>query len=34
MGFGFLWKFDVIMGSYGLKNLRRKASGLKREKSE
>jgi hypothetical protein len=36
IGLGFLWKFDVVMGSYGLKKLRRrrKASELKREKLE
>jgi hypothetical protein len=36
MGLGFLWKLDVVMGSYGLKILRRrrKASGLKRERSK
>jgi hypothetical protein len=30
---GFMWKFDVVLGSYGPKNLRmrRKARGLKRE---
>ncbi len=36
LGLGFLWKLDVVMGSYGLKKLRRKrkASGLKRERSK
>jgi len=36
MGLGFLWKLDVVLGSYGLKTLRRKrkANGFKREKSE
>ncbi len=31
---GFLWKFDLVLDSYGLKKLRRrkKASGLKRER--
>jgi len=34
--FGFLWKSDVVMGSYGLKKLRRrrKASGFKKERSK
>jgi hypothetical protein len=34
LGFGFLWKLDVVLGSYGLNILRRtrKAIGLKREK--
>jgi hypothetical protein len=33
---GFLWKSDVVLGSYGLKNLRRrrKANGLKRKISK
>jgi hypothetical protein len=36
LGLGFLWKLDVVLGSYGLKTLRRrrKASGLKRKISE
>jgi sterol desaturase/sphingolipid hydroxylase (fatty acid hydroxylase superfamily) len=36
LGLGFLWKLDAVLGSYGLKKLRRrrKASGFKRERSE
>jgi hypothetical protein len=36
LGIGFLWKFDEVIGSYGLKKLkkRKKANGLKREKLE
>jgi len=36
LGLGFMWKLDVVMGSYGLKILRRrrKANGLKRKKSK
>jgi hypothetical protein len=35
MGFGLLWKLDVVLGSYGLKILgrKRKASGFKRKRS-
>jgi hypothetical protein len=36
LGLGFLWKLDVVLGSYGLKTLKRKrkANGFKRKKSK